>query len=282
MMKKIRNLFSLMAALAVVNAQAQPQGQQAPGNGLPLWEVGVFGGVASTPAYPGSSDRSVRGLGLPFFIYRGEILRADRGSVGARLVRADDFELDLGFAASLPARSDDVAARKGMPDLGTLIEFGPRMKMTLARPTPGSRWQLELPLRSVLEINGGVRTQGFAFEPQISYDMRDVWGGWSGSVSASVVVGDSKLNQYLYGVPLNLSSATRPAYEAKAGLITSRLGFSTSKAITPDLRVFGFVRYDLHAGAANRNSPLFLQDQGNSAGLGLTWTLGRSEARAVN
>ena len=58
--------------LSMFSAQAQERP-------LPLWEAGVFAGVASTPAYPGSTDRSQRSLALPFFIYRGEVLRRQTG-----------------------------------------------------------------------------------------------------------------------------------------------------------------------------------------------------------
>ena len=52
---------------------------------LPLWEAGVFGGTAATPAYPGSSERSTRTLALPYLIYRGKVLRADRRSEERRV-----------------------------------------------------------------------------------------------------------------------------------------------------------------------------------------------------
>lgn len=257
----------------MASAQAQP-------SGLPLWEAGVVGGVMSTPAYPAASDRSSRAMALPFLIYRGEILRADRSGLGARVAHTDDYEFDIGFSASLPASSNDVAVRQGMPDLGTLVEFGPRMKVTLAKPSAGSRVRLIVPLRAVLEINGGVRGQGAAFEPELELETRDIGQGWGASVSASLVFGDRQLNQYFYGVDTPYATATRPAYEAQAGLIASRLALGTSKNLGPDVRVFAFVRYENYAGAANRASPLFLQSSGTSAGVWLTWTLGRSEARA--
>ncbi|MBC7685018.1 MAG: MipA/OmpV family protein, partial [Bdellovibrionales bacterium] len=47
----------------------------------------------------------------PFFIYRGDVFRVDQGGIGARLVNRERVELDVGIAASLPAHSDDVAAR---------------------------------------------------------------------------------------------------------------------------------------------------------------------------
>lgn len=265
------------AGLLVVTLTAQAQD-----SGLPLWEIGAAGGVVSMPAYPASTERSSRVLILPFFIYRGEVLRADRSSISARVLRSDDYEFDIGFAASLPANSDDIAARSGMPDLGTLVEFGPRLKMTLVRPAPGSQLRLELPVRAVLELNRGVRAQGISFEPELVYEIRDFSAGWRLSANASLVFGDRKLNRYFYGVSPQFATGARPAYEAQAGLMATRLGLSAAKDLTPEVRVFGFVRYERYDGSANRDSPLFLQSHGASAGIGLTWTLRRSARRAVD
>lgn len=250
--------------------------------GLPLWELGVFAGGVSTPAYPGSVDRVSRTLVLPTVVYRGEILRSDRSGIGARLFRSEDVELDVGFSASLPASSDAVPARKGMPDLGTLVEFGPGLKWTVSRPTPSSRLRLELPLRSVLEVQGGVREQGVAFEPTLIYETRDAASGWSFAASTGLVVGDSRLNQYFYGVEPVYATPSRAAYSAQAGLIATRLGFTASRAMTPDLRLFAFARFESYGAAANRTSPLFLESAGHSVGLGLSWTLGRSATRVAN
>jgi outer membrane scaffolding protein for murein synthesis (MipA/OmpV family) len=107
---RIASTCAVTAAAALPAAAAQ----------LPLWEAGVGLGAVSSPAYPASSDRSTRALALPFVVYRGEIIRSDQGGIGARVLHGDTFELDVGFAASLPARSDDIEARRGMPNLGPL------------------------------------------------------------------------------------------------------------------------------------------------------------------
>ncbi|CAM8651590.1 OmpV Outer membrane protein V [Comamonadaceae bacterium] len=265
----------LATALGATSAHADTASE-----GLPLWELGVFAGAVSTPAYPASVERSGLGLVLPVLVYRGEIFRAERGSVGARLVHTEDTEFDIGFAASLPASSNDIAARKGMPDLGTLVEFGPRLKTVLARPDSQSQVRLELPLRSVIEVQGGLRTQGFAAEPELIWETRAPGSAWRFSTSASLIFGDARLNRYFYGVPADLATAQRPAYDAQSGLIASRFSVSASRALGPDLRVFGFVRAENYAGNANTSSPLHLRSTGTSAGIGLNWTLRRSEARA--
>nr|WP_315466331.1 MipA/OmpV family protein [uncultured Rhodoferax sp.] len=267
----------LLACATGFSAHAQSEAQ---GKNLPLWEIGVFAGALSTPAYPASVERNGRGLVLPVLVYRGEIFRAERGNVGARLVHTEDTEFDIGFAASLPASSNDIAARRGMPDLGTLLEFGPRLKTVLARPGQHSQVRFELPVRSVIEVQGGLRSQGLAVEPELVWSTRPPGSAWAWSTSASLIFGDERLNRYFYGVPADLATSERQAYEARAGLITSRLTLSAFRSLSPDVRVFGFVRAESYAGSANAASPLYQRSTGTSAGLGLNWTLGRSEARA--
>lgn len=261
-------LVTLAAACAVTSAQAQ--------EAQPLWEAGVAAFAVSTPAYPGSADRSSRVLPLPFLIYRGEVLRADQGGIGARLFRSERVEFDVGFSGALPAHSRDVSARSGMPDLNTLIEFGPRVKILLANPTPTSRLRLELPLRAVMEVQGGVRRQGATFEPKLSYEMRGADPRWAFDVSLAAVFADRRLGRYFYEVAPQYATASRPAYQADAGLLLTRVGFSSTYKWSDDVRLFGFVREESYRGAANEDSPLMKKRSGASVGLGLTWTLGRS------
>lgn len=273
----------LLSLMTVAPAFAQQQAPT-PAPDLPLWEVGLFGGAASTPAYPGADDRSTRALVLPMLIYRGKVLRADRSGVGARLINTDRVELDLGFALSLPARSDDVAARAGMPDLSSLLEFGPRLKVLLAEPTATSRVRLELPLRVPVELKSGFRRQGLVFEPRLVFQIGDGNGAgtgkWQADANIGAVFGNARLNQYFYEVAPQYATANRPAYQADGGLMMTRLGLSLSRRLSPDWRVFGFTRYDNYNHAANRDSPLFRKDSGLSVGIGFTWTAHRSLARA--
>lgn len=246
---------------------------------LPLWEIGVVGGAVSTPAYPAADDRSSRLLVLPAPIYRGKIFRSDESGIGARLFRSDRAEFDVGFAASLPSRSDDVAARQGMPDLGTLVEFGPRLKWTLLR-RPSSRLRLDLPLRAVIEGRGGLRNQGWNFAPRLVYEIDDNGNGWNGDLHIGFVTANRKLNGYFYDVRPEFATALRPAYDAGAGLVLVRTGGFVQRKINRDLRVFGYLWYENYARSANDASPLFRKSSGASAGIGFLWTLARSTRRA--
>ncbi|PHV34208.1 hypothetical protein CSQ94_07920 [Janthinobacterium sp. BJB312] len=266
-----------LTASALFAAMAPARAAEAP---LPLWEAGVFGGTAVTPAYPGASERSTRSLALPYLIYRGKVLRADRSGVGARLFNTDRLDFDIGFALSLPARSSDVPARRGMPDLGTLVEFGPRLKIKLAEPTQHSRLGLELPLRAVIEARGGLRRQGATFEPRLLYRLNDDGQAWHIDASLGAVLGNAAINDYFYGVSPAFATSQRPAYAAKSGLMLTRLGLGGSYRLQRDWRAFAFLRYDNYSGAANRSSPLLRQNSGTSAGIGLMWTWRRSDSLA--
>lgn len=142
--------------------------------------------------------------------------------------------------------------------------------------------QLQLPLRAVLELKDGVSAQGLIVEPELNFERRNAGVGWSLGASVGAVFGDRKRNNFFYGVPAQYANATRHAYEAQAGLISSRLSLSASKHLGTDWRLFGFVRFENYSGTANQASPLHLQSNATSIGVALAWTLARSERRGAS
>ena len=281
---KIRAAFCAATRLAVflgASAAAQVQAQTPPPaaapEALPLWEIGVGGLGISQPAYPGSSTATSRVIVLPYVIYRGEFFRAEQSGVGLRAVKTPRYEVDIGFSASLGSAAKDVPARAGMADLGTLVEFGPRLKIHLGDVSQGpTGYWLELPLRAVFDLSNRLVNRGFSFEPQISADL-PLPGGWRGGGSVSAIFGSQQLNESFYSVNAAEATAIRPAYNAQAGFLATRATLSASRKITPDLRLLAFVRLDSVAGSANSGSSLIEKTSGASVGLGLTYTFGRSE-----
>jgi len=268
----------LLCCASAAFSQAEPEVE---GNNRPLWEAGVAGIGLGGPAYPGAAGNVNRTIVVPWFIYRGPILRADGGTVGARVMKTETLEFDIGFAAALGASSEDVAIRRGMPDLGFQFEFGPRARINLLRPTPDSVVRLDLPLRGVFEAKDGINARGVSFEPRLSYSDRDIGGGFGLTATAGAVFGDRKYTEFLYGVPNAFASASRRAYQAKSGLITTRLQFALTRRITPDIVVFGYARQDFSGNSANSDSPLHLKNGGTSFGLGATWTIGKSSEKGA-
>lgn len=261
------------------DAPAQNAGAQGAPRALPLWEAGLFGLGYTQPAYPGADDRVSRALGLPYVIYRGRYLRAERGSVGLRAFKTPRTELDVGFAASLGSHSSDIAARRGMADLGTMIEFGPRLKINLGDVSSGrSDSRLQFPLRAVIDVSHGFISRGIAFEPQWVTDTR-LPGRWFVSTSLGAMFGDKKLGDTFYAVAPGEATATRASYTAGSGLIALRAGLLAAHTLTPGVRLFFLMRIESLAGAANRDSPLVRRDTGWAAGVGLSRELARSERR---
>ena len=288
----MRNFTALLPALAVLaslvsfGAWQPARADEAPPPvlptrpALPLWELGVGGATGSQQAYPGAAEQTTRTLVLPYAIYRGQFLRTDRGTVGLRTLRTPSFEFDLGLAGSLGSSSARIEARRGMPDLGTLIEAGPRLRWNLSGDEERGGWHLDLPLRAVFDLSDGLATRGMAFEPRLTYGSRAQ--GWRWSASGGAIVGSRKLTDTFYGVAPEYATATRPAFEARAGLITWRLSGSLSHSVTPDLRAFATLRLDSVAGARNVDSPLVRDRTGWSAGIGFAWTLKTSHRPAFD
>ena len=269
--------FRAIAATTVILLGQGAMAQEK--SSLPLWEAGVFGTGLKQQAYPGSSQQVDRALVLPFFIYRGQYLRADNGSVGLRAVKTDAVEVDVGFSGAFGSNSNDIDARKGMPDLGTLAEFGPRVKWNLGSGPGNGRLRAELALRGVFDLSDSFKDKGLSLEPELIFERRTA-GGIGYSTSVGLVFGDERLAETFYGVAPAYATATRPAYKAQSGLIMSRLSVNLFQNVTPNLRVFGFARLTSVDGAANNSSPLVKQNLGSTVGFGLVYTLARSEARA--
>jgi outer membrane scaffolding protein for murein synthesis (MipA/OmpV family) len=246
-----------------------------------LWEVGGVAFGLTQQAWPGASEDVRRAIALPYMLYRGPWLRIDRGAFGVRALKQSGFELDVGFSGSLGARSKDAPARLGMPELGTLVEFGPRGRWDLGAAPAGGQWRLELPLRGVFDVSDRFASRGLALEPEIQWNHSGL-AGWRLTASAGALLGDRQLAGTFYDVAPAYATALRPAYDAKAGLIAWRLGLTASHRLTRDWRVFGFGRLDSVAGAANADSPLVSRTTGYSAGVGLQWTWMRSERAAAD
>jgi len=265
----------LGAALCMASSSAMAQAS----GGQPLWELGGFALGASQQAYPGSDQRVNRAVALPYFVYRGEVLRADQGSVGIRAIKTPTFEVDVGFSGSFGSSSDGVDARRGMRDLGTLIELGPRLKWNLGTAPAGGTWRAEFPVRAVFDLSDGAAHRGVSFEPELVYERR-TQGGWRYSASMGAIVADRKLASTFYQVSAAETTLARPAYSAQSGLVGWRLGTSFSRSLSPDWRLFGFARIDTVAGGVNKNSPLVRQTTGATVGLGVAYTWMRSGERA--
>ncbi len=267
----------LLSASVVLPAQAAEPARTGP----PLWEVGAFALGLTQQAYPGSDTQLNRVLALPFVVYRGQWLRADRDTLGLRALKTERLELDLGLAGSFGGGADKIEARQGMRELGTLVELGPRLKIGLGPGPGGGRWRAELPLRGVFDLSDRGSYRGLALEPRLLFE-RASPSGWRYGASGSLILADRRLADDFYGVGLADATPWRPAYAARAGLVATRFSLSATRSLGADWRVFGFARLDSVRGAVNEASPLVRQKTGASLGVGLSYTWLRSQAGAYD
>ncbi|SNY41678.1 Outer membrane scaffolding protein for murein synthesis, MipA/OmpV family [Arsukibacterium tuosuense] len=263
--KKLQLVGTVLVAgvfAAVVKAE--------PATELPLWEAGIIGLSIEQLAYPGSSEQVQRNFVLPYLIYRGDFLRADRDNVGLRAYKSDTLELDVGFAAALGSSESDIPQRDGMPELGTLVEAGPRLRWTISDNIWGSRLRLDLPVRAVFDIEEGMRYSGVSFEPALFADVTTA-AELSYTFGVSALFGSEKLTDRFYQVAGQYANAGRPEFDAQPGLIALRVSGAISKKFSSKWRGFGFARYETVTMARNRRSPLVVDNGGWSVGIGVTY-----------
>lgn len=244
----------------------------------PLWEIGLGAAALRLPHYRGSDQSRNWLLPLPYFVYRGEVFKADREGARLTLLEHGPVEFDLSVNAGPPTRSRDNDARRGMDDLDPTFEAGPNLKLGLAR---GTAWKLELrlPLRAVLTVEGTPDFLGWAATPNLSLDRR-LPGGWNLGLQAGPVLGSRRLHDHYYGVAPAEAAAGRPEYRAHGG-------HGGAQALAALSRRHGsqwlgaFVRADTVRGATFADSPLVRRRSHLSFGIAWAWVLGTSSARVV-
>src|SRR5690554_708164 len=80
-------------------------------------EAGVALVAQGAADYRGSNHYRPYALPLPYFLYRGRILKADRGGVRGDFWSNQRMEFNISVDGSLNGNSDNNRLRSGMPDL---------------------------------------------------------------------------------------------------------------------------------------------------------------------
>ncbi len=267
------------ALLALAGLLALPycQGEQ-----LPLWEAGAGVAGLSLPNYRGSDVMQTYVLPVPYFIYRGEFLKADRNGVRTTIFGSDRVEVNVSLNGTLPVRSKDDPARSGMADLRPTVELGPTLNVNLWNSgSQKMKLDFRAPLRTAITVESSPRQIGWLFSPNLNLDIKDPAGfsGWNMGLLAGPYFQNSKYNAYFYSVNASEATATRPAYAAPGGYAGSQFTMAMSKRFPRY-----WVRYDTLAGAVFKDSPLVKKSNTVSAGLAVSWVFGESATRveAVN
>jgi MipA family protein len=254
----------------------------------PLWELGLGGGVLVQPHYPSSDETQTRGLGLPYMVYRGDVLRiGDGGAARAVASENGNYELSLSFAAAFDSESEGNELREGMPDLDFIFEVGPQLVFNLQKyefsDTSRSEIQLALQTRAAFSTDfGGVDHHGYVFEPMLRYRH---YGAFHPQLEATVSLkplwATRDVHGYFFDVSHEFNQPDRSTYRARGGYFGTGLNFSGTWHISNKARMFASIQTSFHHGAANIRSPLFENKFNAGFGLGLIWLLRESEQKVM-
>ena len=240
----------------------------------PLWELGIGFTALHLPDYRGSDDSHGYLLPVPYIIYRGKRLRAERTSVKGQIFESDRLQLDISLGGGVPVNSDDNEARLGMPDLNPTGELGPSLEACLWKQAPlrGSLW-LKLPLRGVFSVSSSdISFQGWKFAPYLHYqwkgDLTSQW--WKISMALGPVFTTKKYHDFFYEVEPVYATNHRPEYHPSGGYSGSRITLTAQERFAR-FWVGGFVRYDNLSDAAFAESPLVKTNDYLAVGLVVSW-----------
>jgi outer membrane scaffolding protein for murein synthesis (MipA/OmpV family) len=249
----------------------------------PLWEFGLGIGALVFNDYRGASGVHGYPLPVPYFIYRGDILRADRDGVRGRFLNQRFVEFDLSANATAPVFSHASAPRSGMPNLASTLEFGPSLQWHLWRDDDARvRLDLRTPVRNAVTLASPPRSIGWLFEPNLSLDARGSGraAGWNLGVLGGPLYAQRRYHDYFYGVAPQYATANRPEYQAPGGYSGSQLLLAVSKRY-PNYWVGAYLRHDWLQGTVFIDSPLVQQRSYWSGGVAIVWMISAS-ARMVD
>ncbi len=244
----------------------------------PLWEVGVGAGGAYSPDYSAASENSLRGIGFPYFVYRGEFFRIGDGAVAKGvLVESQSYDFDLSFDAAFDADSDENEARQGMQDLDFIGEFGPQLTIHLLKEED-TKIDLALPVRAAFSTDfSNLDFRGYVFNPEASLRKTNLFPDIDLYLAGSLVFASEKLQDYFYQVAPEFETVDRLAYDAKGGYMGSNLTFGIGVRKFENFRFFVGGQVNYFEGAENELSPLFKDDLNFSLGFGFVYTFYQSE-----
>lgn len=245
----------------------------------PLFEFGLGPGALVAPDYTGSDESRVYPGPIPYIVYRGKFLKADRDGVRTELFNRRYAELSISAGGSFPVDSDDNKARAGLPDLKPTLELGPALELHLWRSKNEKlKLDLDIPVRFPVTVESSPRSIGVVVGPRLSLDVADFAGveGWDFGASIGPNYADSKYHDYFYTVAPRFVTSNRPAFDADGGYSSSAILLALSKRY-PKYWVGAFLRYENLKGATYENSPLVKQQSAVVAGVGFAWIFARSK-----
>lgn len=250
------------------------------GDKLPLYEYGIVGLAAHFPHYPGSNEYQTYAFPLPYFVYRGETVKANREGIRGIFFRYKQLETDISLAGNTPVGDDK--ARAGMDDLSAIGEVGPALNYYFFDYGERDSFFFQATLRAALsfDFDGGldVGYEGYVSDLSLIYRDSRIFKEQDVRfhLSTGVRFADAAMHQYFYEVPLADVTPNRRYYEAEGGYGGLQLSGSITKELTPSFSASCYGRWINIDGAVYEDSPLVGTHNNYIVGAMLVWKIGES------
>jgi len=241
------------------------------------WELGGSIGAFDIPLYIGSAQSRQYILPLPYAKLMSKHFEIDDGVRGF-LFRSDKVRLDLSADLSVPVRSKYSVARRDMPNLDTVVQFGPSLEITLAgKYKSENELRLEFPLRAAFSTDvKDTRNIGWLMESVLTYQRkRQQRKADAIKISFGVRYATKDYHQYYYDVAPAFVTPQRGVFTSGGGYS----GFFTDAVYgwrEGDIIYWVLLRYQNLKGAVYENSPLVEDKNYFLSGVGITWVFAQS------
>jgi MipA family protein len=250
---------------------------------LPLYEYGIVGLAAQVPHFTGSDEYQTFAFPLPYFVYRGEIIKADRDGIRGIFFRYKQVETDISLAGNPPAGDDE--ARTGMSDLNAIGEVGPALNYYFFDYGERDCFFFQTTLRAAFSVDFAsgleVEHQGYVSDISLIYRDSRIFKEQKIRFHAStgIRLADAAMHSYFYDVPLADVTPNRGYYEAEGGYGGMQVSGSITKELTSSFSVSSYGRWINIDGAVYEDSPLVSTNNNYIVGAMLVWKFGESESR---
>lgn len=247
---------------------------------MPLWEVGAGMATIRIPDYRGSRHYSIWHLPIPYAVYRGENIRADRQGIRGILFESSRVYFDLSVAAGAPVNSDKNTLRQGMPDLDPTLQVGPALKVTLYGREYSKKFiNFSIPMRKVIATNfRHYRGEGYLVHPHLNFNYGRVAprNEWNMGMSAGLIYTDKQYHDYYYTVRQAWATADRPAYHSGSGYSGFRATFTYTRR-SRDYWLGTFIVYDNLRNAVIEDSPMVESKHSWIFGIAAAWVFSTAD-----
>ncbi|MBU0482757.1 MAG: MipA/OmpV family protein [Proteobacteria bacterium] len=247
----------------------------------PLWELGLFNSAMTFPHYRGSDEQMYYVLAIPYFVYRGEVFKADRDGLKGIFYKTDKFETSVSLSGYPPVNGD-TEARAGMPDLGALFGAGPELRFYVNDRKASNPVYLSTSVHGVssMDYDSGLRIayEGLEYRAHLIYRNTTLIGrkGSFFGINAGVYYADSGLNSYFYDVEPEYVRPGRPFYRSERGHSGHSVHSYLIYKLTDVFSLGFFGRWDNVAHAVYSDSPLVKQKDTYIGGISLIWKIAES------